>query len=350
MGQSWQCIDHTLNSPAKNDKLRRIHSERSNNYMKTLRTAVIGTGYLGKYHVEKFATLPQSQLTAICDIDASHTRELSEKYGIAATDDYRTLVNQINAVSIATQTPMHFEIAKFFLENNIHVLIEKPITTTVAEADVLIEIAKKNGLVLQVGHIERFNPAFQYINPPICKPVFIESQRLTSFKLRGSDVSVILDLMIHDIDIVLSLVKSEVSDIRATGASVLTPLIDIANARLEFESGCVASITASRINTTSARLLRIFQDENHLHVDLHRNLCRIRRKGNSEMYPGVPTIDSEETYLEKGDALKEEIKAFLNAVIHNTTPTVSGQAARDALAIAMQITQIITDNNAKHQQ
>src|SRR3990167_3500945 len=349
MGQSWQCIDHTLNSPAKNDKLRRIHSERSNNYMKTLRTAVIGTGYLGKYHVEKFATLPQSQLTAICDIDASHTRELSEKYGIAATDDYRTLVNQINAVSIATQTPMHFEIAKFFLENNIHVLIEKPITTTVAEADVLIEIAKKNGLVLQVGHIERFNPAFQYINPPICKPVFIESQRLTSFKLRGSDVSVILDLMIHDIDIVLSLVQSEVTDIRATGASVLTPLIDIANARIEFKNGCVASITASRINATSERRLRVFQHDSYFNIDLHRNIFRVRRKAQTEMFPGIPNIDSEEKHLEKSDALKEEVNAFLNAIIHKKPPPVSGQAARDALNVAIQITQIITTHNAKHQ-
>ena len=341
-------VYRTLNSAAKNDKLRRNHRERSSNYMNIVKTAVIGTGYLGKYHVEKFATLPQSQLIAICDINANHTRELSEKYGITATDDYRTLANQIDAVSIATQTPMHFEIAKFFLENNIHVLIEKPITTTVAEADVLIEIAKKNALVLQVGHIERFNPAFQYINPPICKPVFIESQRLTSFKLRGSDVSVILDLMIHDIDIVLSLVKSEITDIRATGASVLTPLIDIANARIEFENGCVASITASRINATSERRLRVFQHDSYFNIDLHRNIFHVRKKAQTEMFPGVPNIDSEEKHLEKSDALKEEVNAFLNAIIYKKPPPVSGQAARDALAVAIQITQIITLHNAKH--
>lgn len=317
--------------------------------MNIVKTAVIGTGYLGKYHVEKFATLPQSQLSAICDIDTTHTQELSEKYGVIATHDYRALVNQIDAVSIATQTPMHFEIARFFLENNIHVLIEKPITTTVSEADILIETAKKNGVVLQVGHIERFNPALQYINPSICKPLFIESQRLTSFKLRGSDVSVILDLMIHDIDIALSLAQSKISDIRATGASVLTPLIDIANARIEFENGCVASITASRINATSERRLRIFQHDSYFNIDLHRNVFRVRRKAQTEMFPGVPNIDSEEKHLEKSDALKEEINAFLNAIIDKKPPPVSGQAARDALDVAIQITQIITDHNAKHQ-
>ena len=316
--------------------------------MNTVRTAVIGTGYLGKYHVDKFATLPHSTLIAICDIDSEHTQELSEKYKIKATDDYHSLIGQVDAVSIATPTTSHFEIAQFFLKNGVHVFIEKPITTTLQEANTLVALAEKNNLIIQVGHIERFNPAFKYIAPLVHHSRYIEAQRLTSFKLRGSDVSVILDLMIHDIDIILSLVKSPISDIRATGASVLTPLIDIANARLEFENGCVASITASRINPTSARLLRIFQDENHLHVDLHRNLCRIRRKGKSEMYPGVPTIDSEEVHLEKGDALKEEIKAFLNAVTHNTSPTVSGQEARDALAVAMKITDIITENNERY--
>lgn len=316
--------------------------------MNTVRTAVIGTGYLGKYHVDKFAHVSQSKLIAICDIDSDSTQELSEKYSVDAIDDYRALAGKVDAVSIATPTTSHFQIAEFFLNQGVHVFIEKPITTTLEEANTLVDSAKKNNLIIQVGHIERFNPAFKYISPLIKRARFVEAQRLTPFKLRGSDVSVILDLMIHDIDIVLSLVKSPITDIRATGASVLTPLIDIANARLEFENGCVASITASRINPTSVRLLRIFQDENHLHVDLHRNLCRIRKKGKSEMFPGVPMIDSEEVHLEKGDALKEEIKAFLKAVTHKTTPTVSGQEARDALSVAMTITDIITTNNEKY--
>lgn len=313
--------------------------------MSTVRTAVIGTGYLGKYHVDKYGVLPQSQLVAICDINAQHSNELSEKYGISAISEYRSLVGKVDAVSIATPTPSHFEVAKFFLENHIHVLIEKPITTTVEEADLLIAIAKKNHLVLQVGHIERFNPAFQFVQSQLNNPLFIESQRLTAFKLRGSDVSVILDLMIHDIDIVLSVVDSPIKDIRATGASVLTPFIDIANAYVEFENGCVASITASRINSSSERRLRIFQQDGYFNVDLQRNVCRTRRKANTELYPGVPDIHSDETVCEKGDALKDEIEAFLNAIIHKQPPPVSGQAARDALDVAMRVTDIIRHKN-----
>lgn len=318
------------------------------NTMHTIKTAVIGTGYLGKYHVEKFAASPHSTLIAICDTNRDHTQDLCEKYSINATEDYRSLIGQVDAVSIAAPTPMHFEIAQFFLAHGVHVLIEKPITTTVEEANILIGIAKKNGLVLQVGHIERFNPAFQFINPETCCPVFIEAQRLTSFKLRGSDVSVILDLMIHDIDIVLSLTKSKVKDIRATGASVLTPLIDIANAHIEFENGCVASVTASRINMSSERRLRVFQHDTYFNIDLNRNVFRARKKAQTEMFPGIPNIDSEEVQLEKGDALKVEITDFLDAILHHRSPIVTGEAARDALAVAMQITTIINDNNRHH--
>jgi predicted dehydrogenase len=313
--------------------------------MNTVRTAVIGTGYLGKYHVDKYSALPQSQLVAICDINAQHSNELSEKYGISAINEYRSLVGKVDAVSIATPTPSHFEVAKFFLENHIHVLIEKPITTSVEEADQLIAIAKKNNLVLQVGHIERFNPAFQFVQSQLNNPIFIESQRLTAFKLRGSDVSVILDLMIHDIDIVLSVVDSPIKDIRATGASVLTPFIDIANAYIEFDNGCVASITASRINSSSERRLRIFQQDAYFNVDLQRNVCRTRRKASTELYPGVPDIHSDETVCEKGDALKDEIDAFLNAIIYQQPPAVSGQAARDALDVAIKVTDIIRHKN-----
>ena len=315
------------------------------NTMSTIRTAVIGTGYLGKYHVEKFAASPHSTLIAVCDINRDHTRELCEKFNINATEEYQSLIGQVDAVSIAAPTPMHFEIAQFFLTHGVHVLIEKPITTTVEEADILIGIAKKNSLVLQVGHIERFNPAFQFINPDTCRPVFIEAQRLTSFKLRGSDVSVILDLMIHDIDIVLSLTKSKVTDIRATGASVLTPSIDIANAHIEFENGCVASVTASRINASSERRLRVFQHDTYFNIDLSRNVFRARKKAQTEMFPGIPNIDSEEVQLEKGDALQVEITDFLDAISQHRSPIVTGEAARDALAVAIQITNIINANN-----
>ena len=316
--------------------------------MTTIKTAVIGTGYLGKYHVEKFAQLAHSQLVGICDIDKTHSQELSEKYQVFATDDYRTLANQVDAVSIATPTPSHFEIAQFFLNNGIHVFIEKPISTTIEEANELIRIAEANNCILQVGHVERFNAAFQFIQPMLGVPRFIESQRLTSFKLRGSDVSVILDLMIHDIDIALSIAKSPITDIRATGAYVLTPFIDIANARIEFENGCVASLTASRINSASVRRLRVFQNDAYLLADMQKNICRIRQKTTSEMYPGVPDIEHEDVYLEKGDALNHEISAFLDAIVFGKKAIVSGQDARDALSVALKITDIVNDNNERY--
>lgn len=316
--------------------------------MNKVRTAVIGTGYLGKYHVDKFATLPGSALIAICDINTEHTRELSEKYHISAVQDYRELLGKVDAISIATPTPLHFNIAQFFLENHVHVLLEKPITTTVEEADQLIAIAKKNKLILQVGHIERFNPAFQFIQPQLDHALFIEAQRFTAFKLRGSDISVILDLMIHDIDLALSITQSPISDIRATGASVLTPHIDIANAHIEFANGCVASITASRINSSAERRLRVFKHDAYFNLDLQRHVCRTRKKSKTEMFPGVPSIDAEEKNFEKGDALYQEIADFIDAIIHHKTPLVDGNAGRNALSVATQITQIITKNNEKH--
>ena len=315
--------------------------------MSKVRTAVIGTGYLGKYHVEKFASLLQSELIAVCDIDPEHSRELCEKYHINATTNYRSLIGQIEAVSIVTPTPSHFEIGKFFLENGVHVLMEKPIATSVKEANDLIAIAKKNKLLLQVGHLERFNNVVKSIDPYLSLPRFIESERLAPFKLRGSEVNVVLDLMIHDIDIILSIVKSKITDIRANGASVLTEYIDIANARIEFESGCVASVTASRVSMTNARLLSVFQHDCILNLDLNRKKCRIHRKGTDEMFPGIPSIDREKKYFAKGDPLKEEIEAFLKSIITNTPPLVSGEDARDALAAAIQITHAVNHSNKK---
>jgi predicted dehydrogenase len=261
------------------------------------------------------------------------------------THHFRSLIGKVDAVSIATPTTSHYEIARFFLKNGVHVFIEKPITTTLREANALIRIARRKNLIIQVGHIERFNPAFKYISPLIHKTRFIEAQRLTSFKLRGSDVSVILDLMIHDIDIVLSLTNARIRDIRATGASVLTPHIDIANARIEFDNGSVASITASRVNTSSERRLRVFQNDCYLNVDLNRHVCRLHRKKTDE---STPSIETEEIHIDKGDALNEEISAFLNSISHHTSPPVSGKDGRDALAVAMKITKIINKNNAKY--
>lgn len=314
-------------------------------HMKKIRTAVIGTGYLGKYHVEKFANLPQSELVAICDINSEHTSDLSEKYKVTATTDYRSLLGNVDAVSIATPTPTHYEIGRFFLANGVHVLMEKPITSTVEEAEVLINTAKANKVFLQVGHLERFNNAIKSLRSMLNQPRFIDSQRLAPFKLRGSDVNVVLDLMIHDIDIILSLIQSPIVDIRATGASVLTPFIDIANARLEFANGCVASVTASRVSVISERRLRVFQNDTHISLDLDRKKSRIHKKGVDEMFPGIPNIESEKSHFEKGDPLNEEIEAFLNAIETNTPPVVTGDDAKKALETAMEITRIVRESN-----
>jgi len=314
--------------------------------MNKVKTAVIGVGYLGHYHAEKYAKLPQSELIAICDTHAERRNEVAEAHQTTPIENYHNLVGKVDAVSIAVPTPAHFEVAKFFLENGIHVLLEKPITTTIEQADQLIAIAKKNNLVLQVGHLERFNNAIKGLDNHLSNPRFIESLRLAPFKLRGSDVNVVLDLMIHDIDIIQSFVKSEIHTIRASGASVLSPYIDIANARIEFENGCVANVTASRISLKTERSLRIFQHDCYIGLDLDRKRLNIHRKGQKEMFPGIPEITREKHSFEKGDALNDQIISFLDAISNKTPPVVSGEDGKRALEIAIKITKIVHETNA----
>ncbi len=312
---------------------------------KKLRTGVIGVGYLGKYHAQKYTELAQSQFIAICDTNIESARQIAAQLSISVFSNYQALIGLVDAVSIATPTPTHYEIARFFLEQGIHVLLEKPIATNLAEADDLIQIARKKNLVLQIGHIERFNNAIQAVQPLLEKPHFIESTRLAPFKLRGSDVSVVLDLMIHDIDIIQSIVKSPIRHIYANGASVISPFIDIANARLEFANGCVANITANRINKNMSRRLHIFQSNTHINLDLQHKKMTIQRKGIKEILPGIPEIIFQKQSRPKGDALKDQIAAFLTAIINQTPPVVSGEEGRYALQVATQINQIIQKNN-----
>lgn len=307
---------------------------------KTLKTAVMGVGYLGQYHAQKYALLPESELVAVVDLDLERAQEVAAQYHCQATSDYHSLIGKVDAVSIATPTPMHYAIAQFFLSHGIHVLVEKPITVTLAEADELIQLAKKNNLVLQVGHLERFNNAVKAVEPLLSNPRFIESIRLAPFKLRGADVNVILDLMIHDIDIIQSIVKSEIKEIRANGASILSPFIDIANARLEFKNGCVANVTASRVSIKTERKLRIFQHDGYISMDLDKKQLGLHRKGTDEMFPGIPNITNETHHFDKGDALKDQIEAFLMAILHNKPPVVSGEDGRKALETAIKITHI----------
>lgn len=302
--------------------------------MGLVRTAVVGIGYLGQYHAEKYSALPSVKLVAVCDLNQARCQELAQTFGAQAVFDYRELIGKVDAVSIVAPTPLHHAIGRFFLEHGVHVLMEKPIAVTLSEADALIALAKKNHVILQVGHLEQFNNALKAAKPLIQNPQWIEAIRLAPFKVRGSDVSVILDLMIHDIDIVLSLANSPIKNISANGFSLLTSYIDLAHARIEFENDCIADITASRIHTQTERKLNIFQQKDYLLLDLDAKKITHSQKAQTE-------IQSETRTIEKGDALKDEITDFIDCILHKKAPLVSGEKGRQALAVALHITKLI---------
>ncbi len=309
--------------------------------MNKLKCAVIGTGYLGKFHAQKYASLPDCELVAVVDINEAAAQAVAKAHGANALTDYHELLNgAVDAVSIVVPTTLHYQVAKDFLTAGIHVLVEKPITVTVAEADELIALAKANSLVLQVGHLERFNPAVLGLDTDE-KPLFIESHRLSPFNPRANDVSVVLDLMIHDIDIILALVDSEVERIDASGTAVLTQGTDIANARLQFKNGCVANVTASRISLKLERKMRLFRPSSYISVDFQNRVLTKHRTGSKEMFPGIPEIETHESTFESGDALLEEIKHFVACIQTGSVPLVSGEAGRRALATAIRITELL---------
>ncbi len=316
--------------------------------MNRVKTAVIGVGYLGKFHAEKYALLPEAELIAVCDLDRELCDQIAKKLNVSACYDYKSLIGKVDAVSIATPTPLHHKIGHFFLSHGVHVLMEKPIATTTEAAEDLIKTAKANHSLLQVGHLERFNSAVKAVRPWIKSPRFIESWRLAPFQLRGSDVNVVLDLMIHDIDIIQSIVHHDIRTISANGASVLSRFIDIANARIEFTDGCVANVTASRINLKKERSLRIFQPDNYISVDMDHKKIAYHRKGDAELYPGIPNITREVERFEGSDALKDQIKSFLDAIIHRKQPFVTGEDGKKALAIALEITAIVLRGNEEY--
>lgn len=304
---------------------------------KMIRAAVIGVGYLGKFHAEKYAAMENVDLVGVVDIDTMQAETVAEKLGTAAFRDYRDLLGKVDAVSVVVHTPAHYEVSRTFLESNVDVLIEKPMTTNLAQADELIAIAEERDLIIQVGHLERFNPAVVALRDIIRQPMFIESHRLSLYKPRCTDVSVVLDLMIHDIDIILNFVNSNVKAIHAAGIPVISTEVDIANARLEFANGCVANVTASRISTRNERKIRIFQRDAYMSVDFANHgitLLRQAEDGNNDLVPGT---DIRQLSFESGDALDDEIRAFVAAVRHRAIPEVTGKMGRDALGIALDI-------------
>jgi predicted dehydrogenase len=278
----------------------------------------------------------------VVDIDGAAAQSVASKYGAVALADYRSLLGNVDAVSIVVPTTLHHCIAKDFLVAGAHVLVEKPITVTVAEADELIELAKVKQLVLQVGHLERFNPAVLGLDKEE-KPLFIEAHRLAPFNPRANDVSVVLDLMIHDIDIILALVGSDIERIDASGTPVLTQGIDIANVRLLVKNGCVANVTASRIGMKLERKMRMFRPSSYVVVDFQNRVLTQHRTGGKSLFPGIPEIETEETVFESGDALLAEIQHFVNCIHTGENPLVSGVAGRRALATAIKIGELLDE-------
>jgi predicted dehydrogenase len=311
--------------------------------MQKVRTAVIGVGYLGRFHAQKYAALPAAELVAVVDANEENRAKVAAETGCRAVADYREILGAVDAVSIATPTPLHYPIAKECLERGIHVLVEKPITTTLDEARSLVDTAARQGRVLQVGHLERFNAAILALAGTLRTPRFVESHRLAPFKERGTDVNVVLDLMIHDIDLIQSLVGAPIVSIDAVGSSVFSAGLDIANARIRYANGCVANTTASRVSMKMERKLRLFQDDAYISIDLQQKVLTVVRKppAGSDLAKGQVLIE-ERTY-DQGDALLFEIEAFLQSIITGSPPVVTGEDGLRALETATRITQMVQD-------
>jgi predicted dehydrogenase len=312
-------------------------SDRSSSATAPLRTAVIGVGYLGSFHAQKYASLPDVELVGVADIDPGRAEKVAASLGVPHHGDHGELIGRVDAVSIAVPTQFHHAVARDFLEAGVHVLIEKPITVTIEEADELISLADRRGVVFQVGHLERFNPVLMAIDGILREPLFVESVRIAPFKPRGTDVNVVLDLMIHDIEIIQHIVKSEVKRVDAIGAPVFTGEEDIANARILFENGCVANVTASRISLKSERKMRIFQRDAYITLDFQNRKVLVARKGSGELFPGIPNVRVDERELGEADPLRREIESFIAAIRSGTQPEVSGLDGRMALSTALTI-------------
>ncbi len=304
--------------------------------MSKLRTAIVGVGYLGRFHAQKHRALADVELVAVCDRDAERSRAVAAEVGTQALQDHRELVGKVDAVTIAATTAEHFALARFFLERGVHVLVEKPMTRTSAEAALLTKLAAERKLKLQVGHVERFNPALLSARETLTTVRFIECHRLAPFKGRGADVNVILDVMIHDLDVILSLVASKPTAVSAVGIPVLMDDVDIANARVEFANGAIANVTASRVSTTPQRRFRVFQPNQYVSIDFgNGEVRRVTKVG--DWREGTTPLREETWNLEKGDALLAETKAFVEAIVDDKPCVVSGADGLASLELAEMI-------------
>jgi len=302
-----------------------------------LRAGVVGVGYLGRFHAQKYAALSDVTLVAVVDTNRSRVTEIAAECYTTFLTDYHDLFGQVDCVSIAVPTQLHYRVAHDFLSHGIDVLVEKPMTATATEGRALVELAAQNDRLLQVGHLERFNPALRSLTGILTGPRFIECHRVAPFVERGTDVDVVRDLMIHDLDVILSLVRSSVTSIEAFGVPVLTAEPDIANVRLRFASGCIANVTASRVALKRERKMRIFQPDTYLVVDYGEHRIRICRREPGPHGGELPNLVFEERAVSGEDALEEEIRAFLRAVRERHEPIVNGQDGLQALELAERI-------------
>ena len=304
---------------------------------KKLNIGVVGIGYLGKYHLEKFINNKQCDTKWVVDTNLDNI-DLNGHDSIQKSSNYKKILDDIDAVSLVTPTKMHFKIAKFFLENKKHVLIEKPMTETVAQATKLVDLAKKNKVILQVGHLERFNPVMKRLTKEISDPLFIEVHRLAKFNPRSTDVNVIFDLMIHDIDIVTTLMKKKIKNVSAFGKKIITKSTDIANVRLEFFGGAVANLTASRISQKNERKIRVFEKDKYYSVDFMNSNIKKYIK-NAKANKGL--FSFKEFKYDKTDALKDEINNFILSCLGKEKPLVDGKQGKAAVETATLISKLL---------
>lgn len=321
-----------------------------------IKTGVIGAGHLGKIHLDILKSSKLTELTGFFDNNSSVRDEVAALKGIHAFESMEELIDKSDIIDIVTPTPSHFQCAKAALQSSKHVFIEKPVTQTVEESKKLIKLAEESGTKIQVGHVERFNPAFQKANEFLKDPMFIETHRLAQFNPRGTDVSVVLDLMIHDIDIILSIVNSHVKNVSASGVSILSELPDIANARIEFNNGCVANLTASRFSMKNMRKSRFFQKDAYISVDfLKKKYEVIQMEDTEKPDPFAPVIDLGDKGKKQinivsenpteHNAIEEELNSFINSIQNNSEPIVDLYAAQQALQLAVDISNKIASTN-----
>ena len=319
----------------------------------TIRIGVIGVGHLGNFHIKRLKEISGISISGIYDKNPIRADEISNQYDVKLLSSLQALLEISDAVSIVAPTPYHFEIANLALDKDCHLFIEKPITDNIEHAGLLLNKAEKLNKIIQVGHIERFNPAFIVLKNLHIQPLFIEAHRLAEFNPRGNDVPVILDLMIHDLDIILSLVKSDIKEIRANGVKVISSSVDIANVRLEFDNGCIANVTASRISQKIMRKMRLFQEEDYITIDFHNGILEEYKICNEPPEPGevdkvIEMGGTEKKYVlyrkpnvPKHDALKEELIHFANSIQNAQKPETDGESAAQALSLALEINKLI---------